>query len=273
LFGSVVSIFKYQIINILLNQFFNPVVVAARSISLSINSAIYSFAINFNVSMHPPIIKAYAANKNIDTLLFRSVKYSFFLVYIFILPLIVEMDYILLIWLKNPPEYTSIFSRLILIDVLIDAIGNQLGSVASATGRIKLYQFLGNGIILLNVPISYIVLSFGNPPFFVMFVSICITFFSLVLRLLIIRWLVHFSLRRFFEECLLPIILVVILSPILPLILYYNLRENVLRFLFVVGVSCFFIIIFVFSFGMSKNERKTIVNIIYSLFKQKALVV
>jgi hypothetical protein len=223
--------------------------------------------------MAPPIIKAYAAKENIEKLLFHSVKYSFFLVYIFILPLIIEMDYVLLIWLKNPPEYTAMFSKLILVDVLVDVIGNQLGSVASATGRIRLYQFLGNGIILLNVPISYIVLLLGNPPFFVMFVSICITFFSLLLRLLIVRKLIGFSLKGFFKECLLPIIPVAVLSPILPLFLYFNLREGVLRFLLVVGISCFFAIMSIFSFGMKENERKTILTAICNLFKKRNLVV
>jgi O-antigen/teichoic acid export membrane protein len=270
LVGSVVSIFKLQIINILLNQFFNPIVVVARSISVSIHSTVYSFAINFNISLHSPIIKAYAAKENIEKLLFRSAKYSFFLVYVFCLPLMIEMDYVLLIWLKNPPEYTGVFSRLMLIDMLIDVIGNQLGSVASATGKIKLYQFLGNGVILLNVPLSYIVLRFGCPPFFVVFVSIGITFVSLVVRLLIVRKLIGFSLRVFFKECLLPIVPIVSLSLVLPLVIHFNLQENIWRFLLVVGTSCFLVAVFVFIFGMTRKERKAITVMILSFYKRKA---
>jgi hypothetical protein len=221
--------------------------------------------------MNSPIIKAYAANEEIEKLLFRSIKYSFFLVYIFILPLTIEMDYVLLIWLKSPPEYTSVFSRLMLIDVLVDAIGNQLGSAANATGRIRAYQFFGNGIILLNVPISFVVLSLGNPPFFVIFVSICITFFSLLLRLLIVRQLLNFSLQIFFRECLLPIILVAVLSPILPLVLYFNLEESLLRFLFVVSIGCLFVSTSVFVFGMTKNEREAITTVICHFFNKKTL--
>jgi O-antigen/teichoic acid export membrane protein len=268
LFGSFVSVFKIQIVNTLLNQFFSPVVVAARSISLSINNAIYSFSINFNVSMDSPIIKAYAANENIEQLLFRSIKYSFFLVYIFILPLIIEMDYVLLVWLKSPPEYTAIFSRLVLIDILIDVLGNQLGSVANATGKIKLYQIFGNGIILLNVPISYIVLFMGNPPFFVVFVSICITFFSLVIRFLIVKMLIGFSLQKIFKECLVPITSVVMLSPVLPLFLHFNLREGILRLLLVVGISCFFVVTSIFVLGMTKDEKRMITAVIHRLLKK-----
>jgi hypothetical protein len=246
--------------------------VAARSVSLSINNAVYSFAINFNVSMNPPIIKAYAAKESVEKLLFRSMKYSFFLVYIFVLPLLIEMDYVLFVWLKNPPEFTATFSRLVLIDVCIDAIGNQLSSVANATGRIKLYQLFGNGIILLNVPISYIVLSLGYPPFSVMYVSICITFISLLIRLVIVKRLIGFSLQKLCRDCLLQITLVAVMPPILPLFLYLNLDANILRFLFVVAVSCFLVVLFVFGVGMTKNERAAVLNILYRFLKGKGLV-
>jgi O-antigen/teichoic acid export membrane protein len=269
LFGPLASIFKSQIINILLNQFFNPVVVAARGISLSINSAVYSFAINFNVAMGPPLIKAYAAGKSTEILLFRSVKFSFFLVYIFILPLVMEMPFVLLIWLKNPPEYAVAFSRLILIDLLIDAIGNQFGSVAQATGRIRLYQSVGNAIVLLNVPASYIVLSLGYPPYSVMFVSIILTFISLFARLIIVGQLIDFSLQHFFLMVTLPIIIVLVLSPIIPLLLYNIMQESLLRFFFVFGTSSVIMILLIFTIGMSRAERQMILSSIYGFLGKK----
>jgi O-antigen/teichoic acid export membrane protein len=108
LFGAFSGVFKGQITNILLNQFFNPGIVAVRGIAAQVNNAVSSFFMGFNMALRPSMIKSYAAREN-DKLLaqiFMGTKGKFFLMYVFMLPLMLEMPMALSLWLKNIPEYT-----------------------------------------------------------------------------------------------------------------------------------------------------------------------
>ena len=124
MFGSAVGVFKNQIVNIILNQFFNPVVNAARGIAAQVNSAVNSFAQNFSTAVRPQIIKNYASGEKekMLQLMYRSCKATFLLMFVFALPLILEMPYVLKLWLKNVPEYAVLFTILALLDALIDTI-------------------------------------------------------------------------------------------------------------------------------------------------------
>ena len=135
LFGAGVGVAKNQLLNIILNLFFGPVVNAARGIASQVNSAVASFSQNFSTALRPQIIKTYAADQKDETmsLVFRGCKFTFFLMYIFSLPLFLEMDFVLRLWLKNPPEMAVIFTQLVLLDVVIDSISFPLMTLAQAT--------------------------------------------------------------------------------------------------------------------------------------------
>ena len=260
LFGSSISIIKNQIMNILLNIFFNPVVNAARSISVQVNNAVNSFAGNFTTAMRPQIIKQYAAGKNDKAiqLVFYGCKYTFFLMYIFALPLILEMNYILKLWLSRPPEMAVIFTRLALIDVVIASVSYQIMTLAQATGKIRLYQSVVGGILLLNLPVSYIVLKLGAAAYSVMIVAIVISIVATIIRLLILRLLVSFSIKKFLRDCILPIFSVVLIASVIPCFLHYIMEENFFRVCIVFISAIFLTLLSIITFGLSHGERKVI---------------
>lgn len=260
LFGSSISIIKNQIMNILLNIFFNPVVNAARSISVQVNNAVNSFAGNFTTAMRPQIIKQYAAGKNDKAiqLVFYGCKYTFFLMYIFALPLILEMNYILRLWLSRPPEMAVIFTRLALIDVVIASVSYQIMTLAQATGKIKLYQSVVGGILLLNLPVSYIVLKLGASAYSVMIVAIVISIVATIIRLLILRLLVSFSIKKFLRDCILPIFSVVLIASVIPCFFHYIMEENFFRLCIVFISAIFLTLLSIITFGLSHGERKVI---------------
>ncbi len=144
MFGASVGIFKYQMVNIVLNQFFNPVVIAARSIAASVNNAVINFSQNFNTAMRSQIIKSYAAGEKeaMLSLIFLGSKGTYLLMYLFVLPLMLETPIILELWLRKPPEYAALFTRLVLLDVLIDSINYPIMTAAHATGKIKMSEIL-----------------------------------------------------------------------------------------------------------------------------------
>ena len=262
LFGSAVGVFKNQILNILLNQFFGAVVNAARAIAFQISAAVSSFSQNFSTAIRPQIIKSYAADEKEDCirLAFRGCRLTFFLMLIFTIPLVLEMPFVLKVWLKNPPENTVLFARLVLLDVLIDSVSYPIMTLAQATGKIKLYQSVVGGILLLNFPVSWIVLSFGVDAWSVFVVGICITTIAFVVRLFIVRHLISFSLRSFCKDVVLRIFAVSLISVPLPLVLEFFIQNEILRFFLVCIASVLMTGGTALFIGMTKNERSALLK-------------
>ena len=266
MFGSAVGVFKNQIVNIILNQFFNPVVNAARGIAAQVNSAVNSFAQNFSTAVRPQIIKNYASGEKekMLQLMFRSCKATFLLMFVFALPLILEMPYVLKLWLKNVPEYAVLFTILALLDALIDTISYPIMAAAQATGKIKLYQAVVGGVLLLNAPIAFVVLKLGAPAFSVFIVSISVTSLAFIVRLCILKKLINFSFWNFIWKVFIPIICCAGLAFIVPYFVRNLLDSSFIRLCVTVIVSVICVALSGYFVALSKNERQWIVGIIKS---------
>jgi O-antigen/teichoic acid export membrane protein len=257
LFGACAGVFKNQMVNILLNQFFNPIIVTARGIAGSVSSAVMSFSQNFSSAMRPQIIKNYASENKTEMLkiMFYGCKGTYFLMYVFTFPLILEMPLILSIWLKKIPEYSVLFTRLVLFDALIDSVSFPIMTAAQATGKIKLYQSVVGGILLLNFPVSWVILRLGAPAYSVMAVAVCLTFIAFVVRILILKRLIIYSLKHFLIEVIIPVCAVSLLSAIMPLVVFRILDYGFLRLLLITGTSVVSVCIFTFIIGLSDTDR------------------
>ncbi len=267
LFGGCVGVFKNQLINILLNINFGAIVNAARGVASQVNGAVGSFSHNFSTAIRPQIIKTYAIQKNEETLslVFRGCKFTFFLMYFFSMPLALEMKMVLKLWLKNPPEYAVLFTQLALLDAVIDSISFPIMTLAQATGKIKLYQGVVGGILLLNLPFAWLALNFFHTPYSVAVVAICITFIAFFVRLFVVKNITNFPLIGFFIKVFMPCLLVAIVSPIATLIYKYFAKENLISFFISTSISFFSTVFFVYVIGMKKNER----NLVLAFIKQK----
>jgi O-antigen/teichoic acid export membrane protein len=264
LFGASVGVLKKQIMNILLNQFFNPIVVAARSIAAMIENAATSFSNNFNIAMRPQIIKSYAIGEKeaMLSLMFRGSKGTYLLVYLFVLPLVLEMPMVFTLWLKNPPEYAVLFTRLALFDVLINSISFPLMTAAQATGRIKLYQSVVGGVLLLNVPVAWITLFMGAPAYSVMIVSIFITSVAYIVRLFILKRLIDYSIWQYFKTVYIPVCVISVVSAIIPVMCFYFLAQNIVRLCLVVILSIISVSVHSYFIALNKDERRMVRSII-----------
>lgn len=211
MFGSLAAISMNQGINILLNLFFGPVINAARGIAYQINTTINGFVQNFMMATRPQIVKYYAQG-DIEAMLklvFQSSKFSFYLLFIITLPMLFLMPELLKIWLKQVPEYTVLFSRIILITSLIDCISYSVMAAFQATGKIKLYQMLIGSMIIMNIPISYFFLENGYQPQTALYVVLCNVILCLGIRIILLKKLIpELSIILFVEKVLFPILLV-----------------------------------------------------------------
>ena len=271
LWGSMAYLLRGQGVNVLLNIFFGPTVNAARGIAFQINNAINQFVSNFQMAVKPQIIKSYASDNIslMNTLVFQGAKYSFFLLFILSLPLLFETEIILKLWLKIVPEYTVIFTRLVIVGTLIDCISGTLMTAAQASGKIKIYQSIVGGLLVLNLPISYFFLKLGYEPQITLYISIVIYILALIFRLIILRKLVNLRINVFLKQVLLRILYVTALSVIIPSLLYYNMDSSIERFLLTCVVSVVSVLFAIYFSGLNNNERKFFSNYMMKFFKTR----
>jgi O-antigen/teichoic acid export membrane protein len=260
LFGAFVSIFKNQAVNILLNQFFNPVVVAARGIAVSVSGCAASFSHSFTLALNPQIVKTYASKQYAEmlSLVFQGSKATFFLFYLITLPALLEMPVILSIWLRDVPEYAVVFTRLALLDILIEIISYPIGTMAGATGKIKLYQSVPGVVLLLNLPVSWLVLYWGNPPHLVMIITVGLSCMAVIVRFFLIRKLVAFSMLQFIKEVILPLFGMAVLSAAIVLNIQHTLNQSILRLCIVTLASIFSSCGCMYLLGLTSEEKKKI---------------
>lgn len=246
-----------QGLNLLLNMFFNPVVNAARGLAVQVQLAVSNFCRNFQMALNPQITKSYAIGDFIymHNLIFRSSKFTFLLLATISFPLILETDMILRVWLKIVPDYTVAFVRLMLGITIIDAMAGSLMVAAQATGRIRFYQSMVGGVLLFIVPISYIVLRLGAAPWSVFVVHFCICIFAFIIRLLIIRSMIHLSLYRYFHQVVLRCLWVLLLATPLPIVLFYVLPNTFVVNIFICVICVFMMLLFSYFVGLTVNEK------------------
>lgn len=148
--GCTAGLLKDQGVNILLNLFVGPVVNAARGIANTVNNVLFSFSGNFMTALNPQITKAYAAGNSdyMFSLVERGSRFSYYILLLFVLPILFETEFVLTLWLKHYPEHTVSFVRLILLVTMCDILSNTLINLQVATGRIRNYQLVVGGDVI-----------------------------------------------------------------------------------------------------------------------------
>jgi len=262
LFGNLASVSSTQGLNILLNIFFGTAVNAARGIAVQVQSAVAGFVGNFQTALNPQITKSYSSNDitQMHNLIYKSSKYSFFLLFIICVPIIMRTEQILLFWLKLLPEHTANFVRIVLMISLIDSVANPIMTSAAATGKIKLYQTLIGSILLLILPVSYCALKFGFNPESVFIIYLSFTIIAQVIRLIIIRPMINLSLIEYNKQVIKPIFTVLIIT-FVPLFFFNSvLGDDFVGLLINTIIVVVFVTVVIYYIGINKNEKKFIIS-------------
>ena len=260
--GNLAGILYTQGLNMMLNIFFGPVVNAARGIATQIQGVVQQFVGNFQMALNPQITKTYASGElnKMHSLMFRSARFSFMLLFFLSLPIMLETNYILTLWLGIVPENTVIFARIIIAISLIYTIANPCVIANQATGKVKVYQAVVGGLLLLILPISYIVLKMGAPAYSVFIVHFCVESVAQFARMYMLRNMIDLPLWSYVKNIYLPIMGVVLLSVVLPLLVYNNMQEGIIRLL-AVGMTCIVSVAMTSLFiGMTRNERSFLID-------------
>ena len=267
--GNLAAILYSQGLNMMLNIFFGPVVNAARGIATQIQGVVQQFVSNFQMALNPQITKTYASGEldKMHSLMFRSARFSFMLLFFLSLPIMLETNYILTLWLGIVPENTVIFARIIIAISLIYTIANPCVIANQATGKVKVYQAVVGGLLLLILPISYIVLRLGAPAYSVFIVHFCVESVAQFARMYMLRNMINLPMLSYLKNIYIPIVGVVISSLILPVIVYTQMNEGFIRLIAVGTVSVISVAIFSLIIGMTCNERSFIIDKTFRVLK------
>ena len=258
--------------NILVNLFSGPAVNAARGVAVQLNGAVQGFVTNFMTAVNPQITKSYATGEKeyMFSLVRRSSRMSFFLLFLIALPVIFNADYLLSIWLKEVPEHSSLFVQLFLIFALSESFSNPMITAMLATGNIRNYQLVVGGIQLLNLPVSYVCLRMGAIPEVTVIVAIIISQICMWARLLMLSKATGFPVLPFLDEVYFSVIFKVVCgSLVVPLILEAAKPAGFVGFLVSASVCVLWSMFVIMTLGLHSDERKWLVNKIKEKFVRK----
>lgn len=255
--GDGAWVLNTQGVNILINLFFGVTLNAARGIATTVDNIVQQFVRNFMVALNPQITKSYASGdfRYMHKLIFFGSKYSYFLMFLGVLPLCLETEFLLTLWLKTVPVYAVAFTQLSLIATLCWTWSNTLTTAIAATGDIKKYE-LAVGLSYLSIfPISWLLFAIGLSPISCYVITIIVLLFVVFIKIRLSVRMIHLSAFDYFRAVILRIIYVTILSVLPGLLVCLTQSDSLMRLLEVVPLSIFCTLLAIWFVGITKEEK------------------
>lgn len=236
LMGTLMFMIKTQVLSLLLNYFFNPVVNAARGLAIQVSGAVNGFSSNITVAFRPQLTNSYAEGDRakVRRLMFVESKICYFLILLLMTPLAIEIDYVLYVWLGDAiPENTNIFIVLTLVDALVCTLNTPCTQVVFAVGNLKRYQIAATIVNFLIMPTSWLMLHMGASPSAVFFATIAFSVINQAVCLFITSKVFPLDLKHYAGRVLLPCLLATVVLPAIPLFLFFEIEQGFFRFVLV----------------------------------------
>lgn len=262
MWGNLAYVVSAQGLNMLLNVFFGPIANAARAIAIQVQSAVSQFAGNFQMAINPQITKTYASGQIKEThrLIYLSSRFTFCLLLMLCLPIMVEAPAILGLWLGNVPEHAVSFIRLLLITLIVQQSANPLATAVAATGQVKKCESIIGTLMFVIVPIAFIVLKMGGKPWSVYAVHLCIAIVAFAVRLRIVMPLIDLKIGEYmlnvWRRCGIVLILAMIVPYAIKQLPYESIAFSILNIFLIICAT----VILSFFIGLEMQERQMIVS-------------
>lgn len=259
LYGNLSVIARTQGVNILLNMFFGPLLNAANTVAIQVQGAVMAFASNIVTAVRPQIVKDYASGniQHMTNLVMNASKYIYILLLVLSLPLILEMNFILNLWLKNVPDYAVIFCRFTLMFNFFATMSIVIVSAIHATGNIKRPSLINGSLYLLVIPVSYIAFKCKGTPEIPYICNVLFVFIGMLSNAYTLKlYIPQFSFRLFIVNVLSVCLLIACISSCISLLAKWNMQEGVARFMLVSLVSTISIFAMAYIMAVDKQTKK-----------------
>ena len=255
--GSGTNVLNVQGSNLLVNLFFGVAVNAARGVAAQVELVVKQFATNFLTALNPQITKSWAAGDReyCWSLVAKGAKFAYLAILLFLLPVVLESDMLLRLWLVDVPDGAVLFVRLTMLALLVDMTGNPLLTLQLATGKVRRYYLLTGLLSLLCLPAVWLAFRLGAGAEWAYVCLTAVYLAVLALRLEFARRDAGFPVGRFLREVMLRLIVLTALSSVLPLLVRVLMAEGALRLVLVCGLSWISVAVCAFGFVLTPGER------------------
>lgn len=266
--GTSSSILRTSGTSVLLNIFGGPMANTINGIANQINALATILVNDFTTAYSPQITKRYAAGEyhSLITFTHQCAKISYSLIASIAIPVLFNMEPLLILWLKKIPPGTCIFGQLIIIYSLIDGLCRPLICAKSATGDIRNYQIIVGGILVLTLPLTYIFLKMGLPLYF-SYVSMVITAVgAFIARMVMLKNSIpYWSSFAFIKKIVLRCLLATLVCLIVPAILQQTMPTNTYSILAQFGIGVMWCAGSLFLIAMNQHEQKFVIELLRKL--------
>lgn len=263
LYGNLSVMARTQGVNMLLNMFFTAAINAASGVATQVQNAVMCFAGNVVQAFRPQIIKSYASKDylRMEKLISKAAQYTTMLLLLFTIPLCVEIEYVLDLWLVDVPDYTSIFCVYTLIFNIFTNIAGCVVYGVHATGRVKRVSIINGTLYLSVIPVSYLAYYLGGEPQIAFIFNIVTVILGMISNILVLHIFVpEFRIKPFFVSCILKPTFIALLTITVVYVSCGSMNPSFIRLSSVCAVSFVCILLSTYSFIMSKSDRKILID-------------
>lgn len=266
IFTVLASIFNKQGIVIIVNLFFGLTINAAYAIAFQISNMVETFALNFKQSIVPQLMSAFGANDQdrINKLIFFGTKVTFLLMILISIPMIFESEYILDLWLKNPPKYASNFTILILISANINTFSYFVYNAVHASGNINKQQILTSISYLFSVLIVYLSFKLGGNFYYATYTPIIFSIINNWITVYCAKKAIDLDVKHYMVEVVGRSLLLISILLIFSFIIHYSLKISFVRLLIVLVANTILTFVGGYYLLFNRIESKTVINILYN---------
>ncbi len=271
LIGQISGLAQGQGLNLILNVFFGPSINAARAIAYQIQGNVVKFSFGFMTSVKPQIIKLYAAGKieEMLTLVKRSACLSYYLMWMISLPICLEANTILSIWLGKYPKHTISFTILVIAWCLINLLKDTRGTMLHAVGKLFFANITVGIITCMAFPIAYLCAKMGGSPESVFAAGLFTLIISEIVGVFIVRRYIKFSTTNYILNVHVRCLVITLLSGTIPYLIYDHIMSPCLFRVIITGlISVISVGSVCYIIGIDKSTRTSINNFIKNKIKK-----
>ena len=260
--GNTCVVMNTQGLNILVNLFFSTLVNAALGLANRVNTTILTFVGGFMQAAQPQLVKYYGANDmhSFHRLIFNVSQYSLFMLAIIGVPVLIEIDYVLRIWLTEVPEYTSAFIKINIINSIISYSNRFVDQGLVASGHMRELNCYSSPIYLLELPLVYVALRLGASPAFVYAIACFTVFLCLFINVKMLAKFTGFPATKYLLTVFLRSLILVMVACVPPYVVHNMLPEGIVRFLVVCTIAVVSTITVLMLFALNQETRTLVIN-------------
>lgn len=258
--GAVAILGRNQGMAVVLNIFFGLIANAAYGVALQIQAALGIFSQGIVAAMTPRILKSAGRNEEKVMLnnAYLTAKYGLFVMSFVCVPLLINMNSILSLWLSKVPEDAEIFSKLIIVFLLCTAFSIGIQTIFHGINKVKVYNITISAILLLNLPIAALLFTFNFPAYSIFLVSISLEVLSFLVRLLLLKKHIAFSPQNYLLKLSKEVVIPFLLAYAIVSVVASQFHDVLSQLFTTVILSTMILGVVFYFFSMSSDEKNSL---------------